>query len=272
MSNLAVRVLTAVVAAPVLMAVILWPHPLPLLVVVLLATVVGMHEWQSITLAGRPLAERLPGILVGVCLGGAVVFGSAALLLVVLAGATMVVFLTLLARHGDLSTVGARLGTTLAGVLYVGLLLSFLTLLKRRPDGAHGEWVLVALTVTWFGDTTAYFAGRAFGRHKLYPAISPGKTIEGSLGGLLGSLLAVVLAKQWYLAGVLSFWDVPLLALPGGVLGQVGDLCESMVKRAYGVKDSGVILPGHGGLLDRIDALLFTAPFVFMYAAARFGG
>ena len=115
-------------------------------------------------------------------------------------------------------------------------------------------------------------AGRAFGRHKLYPAISPGKTVEGAIGGLLGSVLAVVLAKLFYLGGPLAWWDCAALAIPAGALGQVGDLCESMIKRAYGVKDSGTILPGHGGILDRVDALIFSSPVVYFYALLRFGG
>jgi phosphatidate cytidylyltransferase len=271
MSNLTVRVLTTVVAAPVLIGLVWWPHPLPLWGLVFLATAVGLHEWQTITLGGRPLAERLVGIVLGLALAAAVYFGSPTALLMTLAGVTIAGFGFYLFRFGDLPTAGARFGTTLAGALYVGVLLTFLALLKRRPDGVHGEWVLLTLTLTWFGDTGAYFAGRAFGRHKLYPAVSPGKTREGAVGGLAGSILAVVIAKAWYLGGTLAWWDCVALAIPAGALGQMGDLCESLIKRSYGVKDSGFIIPGHGGILDRVDAVLFSAPVVFAYAAWRFG-
>jgi phosphatidate cytidylyltransferase len=271
MSNLTVRVLTTAVAAPILIGLLWWPHPLPLWGLIFVATAVGLWEWSSITLAGRPLGERLTGIALGLGLAAAVYFGTGQALLFTLAGVAIAGFLFYLFRYGELPTAGARYGTSMAGALYVGVLLTFLALLKRRPDGVHGEWVLLTLTLTWFGDTGAYFAGRALGRHKLYPAISPGKTVEGAVGGLLGSILAVALAKLFYLQGTLAWWDCVALAVPAGALGQMGDLCESMIKRAYGVKDSGVIIPGHGGILDRVDALLFSAPFTFAYAALRFG-
>jgi phosphatidate cytidylyltransferase len=271
MSNLAVRLLTAAVAAPVIIALVWAPYHLPLWGLVFVATAVGLYEWSRITLGGRPFGERLAGIVLGLGLAASVYFGGAGAVVLTLAAITILGFTWYLFRYGDLPTAGARIGTTLGGALYVGVLLTFLALLKRRPEGLHGEWVFLTLTLTWFGDTGAYFAGRACGRHKLYPAISPGKTVEGAVGGLAGSVLALVIAKAWYLSGTLAWWDCLALALPAGALGQIGDLCESMVKRAYGVKDSGVIIPGHGGILDRVDALLFSAPFVFAYAALRFG-
>jgi phosphatidate cytidylyltransferase len=153
---------------------------------------------------------------------------------------------------------------TAYGALYVGLLM-FIALLKRDQGARGGGWVFLLLTVTWFGDTFAYAAGRLAGRHKLYPRISPGKTWEGAVGGLVGSFAAAALAHAWYLPE-LSWAGAAGVALPAGALGQVGDLCESLLKRAYGVKDSGALLPGHGGLLDRIDALLFAAPYVYYCA------
>jgi len=272
MSNLAMRLLSAGLAIPFLIFLVWYPHPLPLFGLVYFATAVGLFEWGNITLKGRPLAERALGIVLGLLTAAAIYFGGRASLLGTLTVISLGGFVFFLFRYGDLPTVGARFGTTLAGVLYVGVLLTFVALLKRRADGVHGEWVFLTMTLTWFADTGAYFAGRALGRHKLYPAISPGKTVEGAVGGLLGSVLALVIAKLWYLSGVLAWWDCLALALPAGALGQVGDLCESMIKRAYGVKDSGVILPGHGGILDRVDALLFSAPYVFFYASLRFGG
>ena len=121
--------------------------------------------------------------------------------------------------------------------------------------------------MAFFSDTVAYFCGRAFGKHKLYPAVSPAKSWEGAAGGVLGSCIATV--------GVGSLWllpDLPIahaipLGIVGSVAGQTGDLVESMLKRTFGVKDSSKILPGHGGLLDRIDALLFVAPVVYYYVA-----
>jgi phosphatidate cytidylyltransferase len=171
-----------------------------------------------------------------------------------------------------METVAARVAAMLAGTLYVGLLLTFVALLKKRgADG--GAWVYVTLTVTWFGDTGAYFAGRFVGPLwpvKLYASVSPKKTVIGAFGGLAGSFGATVLARLWYLPS-LSWADCALVALPAGALGQLGDLCESMLKRSVGVKDSGALLPGHGGMLDRIDALLFSTPYIFCYARWIYG-
>jgi phosphatidate cytidylyltransferase len=150
--------------------------------------------------------------------------------------------------------------------------MTFIALLKKRgADG--GAWVFVTLTCTWFADTGAYFAGRFIGPvwpKKLYEAMSPKKTVIGGIGGLAGSLLALAVAKLWYLPS-LSWLDCVLVAVPANVLGQAGDLCESMLKRSVGVKDSGTLLPGHGGMLDRIDALIFAVPWVYAYSRWFFG-
>jgi len=131
----------------------------------------------------------------------------------------------------------------------------------------------VTLTCTWFSDTGAYFAGRFIGPawpKKLYESVSPKKTVIGGLGGVAASFGALALAKLWYLP-TLTWLDCALVAIPANVLGQTGDLCESMLKRSVGVKDSGALLPGHGGMLDRIDALLFTAPYIYFYARWAYG-
>jgi phosphatidate cytidylyltransferase len=119
-------------------------------------------------------------------------------------------------------------------------------------------WVLAVVLSTWAGDSAAYLAGRAFGRHKLAPAVSPGKTIEGALGGLLAAML--VSAAVFAASGALPAWAGGLVGAGLGVCGQLGDLSESFLKRQAGVKDSGNLIPGHGGMLDRIDALLFAIP------------
>lgn len=123
-----------------------------------------------------------------------------------------------------------------------------------------GRWILYIGAAVWGGDTSAYFAGRAFGRHKLHPKVSPNKTWEGAIGGLVGSALGgLALVKATGLPLPTSYAIV--FALIGGAIAQVGDLVESLIKRACGVKDSGTLLPGHGGLLDRIDAFIIALPF-----------
>jgi phosphatidate cytidylyltransferase len=160
------------------------------------------------------------------------------------------------------------------GIVYAGYLLMYLAKLKliepiaQLPPGAGGDAVLIVLIVAWVADTGAYFAGRFLGKARLYEAVSPKKTWAGAWGGLAGSLAGVV-ALKLISAHWLSWLDVVLLAIPGGILGQMGDLTESLIKRSVGVKDSGALLPGHGGLLDRIDAVLFIAPFAYAYLVIR---
>ena len=150
----------------------------------------------------------------------------------------------------------------LTGCLYGGVGMLALSALRLREDGFW--WAFAALVITWLNDTMAYFAGRFLGRRKLYPAVSPNKTWEGFLGGLLGSVVGLFILRAVAFP-VLTVVDCLVLGVLGGLLGPMGDLCESMLKRAYGVKDSSRLVPGHGGMLDRIDALLFNAPLVFLY-------
>jgi phosphatidate cytidylyltransferase len=151
------------------------------------------------------------------------------------------------------------------GIVYAGFLTMFLALLKTFGGG---DAVLLVLLVAWVADTGAYFAGRFLGNAKLYEAVSPKKTWAGAWGGLAGSLGGAALLKVIHYHQ-LAWIDVLLIAIPGGILGQMGDLAESMIKRSTGVKDSGSLLPGHGGILDRIDAVLFIAPYVYVYIQVR---
>ncbi len=137
---------------------------------------------------------------------------------------------------------------------------------QRHAVAPHqAGWLLLPMFVIWAGDTGAYFAGRAFGRHKLAPRLSPKKTWEGAVGGACASVLGGWAAASLFFDGI-PFWQVVVIALPAAVLGQVGDLSESLIKRSTGVKDSGRIIYGHGGVLDRVDGLIFAAPY---FAIAR---
>jgi phosphatidate cytidylyltransferase len=143
-----------------------------------------------------------------------------------------------------------------AGPLFVGVPLTLVGMVRR--DMADGpSYVVMTLMFAWFSDTGGYFAGRFLGKHKLYEAVSPKKTVEGALGGLAGSVLGALFAHFVYLPAIPLAHAIPL-ALVAGAFGQAGDLAESLVKRSTGVKDSGAIVPGHGGILDRVDALLYA--------------
>lgn len=158
-----------------------------------------------------------------------------------------------------------RVAHILSGFTYVAFGMGALAAIRLLlPSGL--TWLIAALVITWANDTLAYFAGRLFGRHKLAPAVSPNKTWEGFFGGMVGSIGGLFIMRLVF--PEFRAIDCVLLGVLGGCFGPMGDLCESMLKRAYGVKDSGRLIPGHGGLLDRIDALLFNAPVTFVYAAA----
>ncbi|MBL0714092.1 MAG: phosphatidate cytidylyltransferase [Desulfosarcina sp.] len=149
----------------------------------------------------------------------------------------------------------------LQGVLYIPLMLALLILIRKEPDGFL--WVFTLILTVFAGDTLALYTGTFLGRHKLCPAISPGKTIEGSLGGVGANILAAVIMKNFF-APDLGWGALLLYCLGAGIAGQMGDLFESQMKRVSGIKDSGSLLPGHGGILDRIDALLFASPVAYL--------
>jgi phosphatidate cytidylyltransferase len=150
----------------------------------------------------------------------------------------------------------------LQGIIYIPLLLLFLVLLRNGTDGML--WLTLLLCVIFAGDTSAYYSGRHLGRHKLAPAVSPGKTVEGAIGGLTANLVVGAGFKTLFLPDLP--WALSLiLFLVVGIMGQVGDLFESALKRTSNIKDSGGLLPGHGGFMDRIDALLFAAPIAYFF-------
>lgn len=149
---------------------------------------------------------------------------------------------------------------TLGGILYIGWLLSYFVALRGLEDGRN--WVFFALFTTFASDTTAFFVGRALGRHKLAPRISPGKTWEGTIAGVFG---AIIVSLLFTLLIPISYWQAIVLGLLVSIFGQLGDLVESLLKRNMGVKDSGRLIPGHGGFLDRIDSVVFAGVVVYYY-------
>ena len=155
---------------------------------------------------------------------------------------------------------------TIAGILYVGWLLGYLVSLRGMEDGRN--WIFLALFTTFGSDSAAFFAGRALGRHPLAPQISPGKTWEGAVAGVFGAILVSLfftLPTPLTLSPYLNWWQAILLGLLVSVFGQLGDLVESLFKRNMGVKDSGTLIPGHGGFLDRMDSIVFAGIVVYYY-------
>jgi phosphatidate cytidylyltransferase len=185
--------------------------------------------------------------------------------------ATMIVVVPLagplltLVRLGDMKTAALRACALGFGPLFVGIPVTLLAVLRRDLGDQGPGYVVLTIMFAWFGDTGGYFAGRFLGRYKLYEAVSPKKTVEGAIGSLAGSVLGSVLAHFWFLPKLSLAHGIPL-ALVAGAFGQAGDLGESVLKRSFGVKDSGAIVPGHGGILDRVDALMLTSAVTYLYS------
>ncbi|MDQ3035545.1 MAG: phosphatidate cytidylyltransferase [Myxococcota bacterium] len=262
--NTLARLATAVVLIPVLLYLMFWAPWWGFQVVVSLAIARAAHELMRITVSGAPRLLHLWGVLATVGVTQAMVYAPSAdvmtaTLVVVVAVGTIVGLLAPVPHEAA----GTRTAWLIAGPLYVGVLFGTIAKLHTLEHG--GAWVLLAMWLAWASDTGAYFAGRYFGKTKLYPAVSPSKTVQGSIGGLLGSLTGGLAAHFWFL-DALPLIDAIVLALVGGALGQIGDLVESLIKRSTKVKDSGHLLPGHGGLLDRVDALMFTGAACLIYA------
>lgn len=152
----------------------------------------------------------------------------------------------------------------MAGIIYLGWMLSHFVWLREMDDGRN--WVFFAMFATWASDTIAYFVGRKFGKHKLAPSISPGKTWEGAIGGIIGAAaVSILFFMPTPLQLPIASWQAILLGILVSVIGQVGDLAESLLKRNVGVKDSGTLVVGHGGFLDRIDSVVFAGVAVYYY-------
>jgi phosphatidate cytidylyltransferase len=263
MSNLAQRVLSALVALPLLALLVLWKQRLGFGLFVLFLAGLALHEYTNITLGTASRKLRNGIIAIGVGLSAALYFRPDLAFVWMLAG-VMAVSLAVLLSPGAIPEASAQLGKAAFGVFYLGALSAPLALMQRDlPQGPL--WVVVVVAVTFMNDTGAYTAGRTLGRHKLYPAISPSKTVEGAFGGLAAGVGTMFFIRATFFPA-LTVADCLWVAIPGAVVGPIGDLVESMLKRSAGVKDSGRLIPGHGGILDRIDALLFVGAWVYAYA------
>jgi phosphatidate cytidylyltransferase len=266
-SNLAMRLATAAVGLPIILGTDYFAPPWAFYLIILGALLVGSHELFAMT-HPTDRVSQWAGILLSAA-ASAVVFArydDPDAVLAVLVGVPLTGLLVTLARLGAIETAALRAFALGAGPLLVAVPLTLLAVIRRSSGAAGASLVLLALGLAWFTDTGAYFAGRFAGRHPLYEAVSPKKTVEGGIGGLVAAVVWAVLGSLVYLRGDLPLGHAVALGVVGGALGQAGDLCESLLKRSTGVKDSGHIVPGHGGVLDRVDALIMTTVVVFFYS------
>ena len=283
------RVLSALVALPLLYGAVRF-LPLPLFAVLIAAVVflaqiefyrmtLGWHDGRAVLKARYVERHRYAAAVAGVGVvagAGIVVIASqpawAAVLPLLATALVMAVGVAALARGNDLASrerggqdwrqasTDAALGVF--GVWYVAWLFAHLVSLRGFRGG---EWlVFFVLWVTWIGDAAAYYVGRAIGKTPLAPRLSPKKTVAGAVGGVAASAAAAVIAAAWFVDGF-SWPEAVGVGIVGGLAGMAGDLAESMFKRGAGVKDSGGLVPSHGGFLDKIDGLLFTAPLFYYY-------
>ncbi len=234
------------------------------------AAVAGAAAWELARLfqgAGVPTFARLgPALTVAITVSFALPPWDPSAAMIVLTLGVAVVLAAALRKRETPSI--EPVATTLLPVMYVGWFLGHAVLLYGRTDG--GALILLLVGITWLGESAAYAVGSSIGRHKLAPIISPNKTIEGAIAQVVASVLGALVLGVW----LLPEWH-PLATLGAGALlglvGQIGDLAESVIKRSVGVKNTGHLIPGHGGLLDRVDGLLLNAPVFYYYAVLGAG-
>lgn len=273
------RVLTAAVLVPVALAVVLFA-PDALFALCLFAVAwLAQREFYALAAAKHMPGYRwIGGIGAALCVLGTTLpdwvgsLGPTA----VWVGLGIAVLVRGITRSQHMGEVLGEAGITFFGIFYPAFLVALLGAIRHFPAGAW--WIVLLLLVVWCGDTAAYYVGRSWGRHPMAPRISPKKTWEGAIASVVAStaVAAVFVALVWNGArwdpGTIQVpvWVGALLGLALNIAAQVGDLAESVYKRGSGVKDSGGLLPGHGGVLDRIDALLLATPVLWYYLVLRF--
>ncbi len=258
------RVITAVWGIPLLIAAVWFDKPLPWFTMLFaIWGVLALFEFYRVVAISKIAPLTYFGLVWSLLFIISPHFDYEFLIPLLLTSGVMTSLIWLVLRRRK---EGAFIGWawTIAGILYVGWLLSYFVALRGLDDGRN--WVFFALFATFVSDTAAFFTGRALGRHYLVPSISPGKTWEGAIGGIFGAIIVSLLfTLPTPLRLPLSYWQAILLSLLVSIFSQLGDLVESLFKRNMGVKDSGKLLPGHGGFLDRIDSIVFAGIVVYYY-------
>ncbi len=246
------RILTALVLLPLVVGIVLAGPQWSLLALLGATGLLAFHEFDNIAAAQGVSRSGFSGLAAGLVLLLAPEPAWVAIVVIAVA------LLALELRQTDLAKALISAAAALLGVVYIfGAWRCAAALRALNP-----HWLMIALLVSWAGDTAALYVGRSLGRHKLAPLVSPAKTWEGAIGSVVGGVLAAWIYAR-YLIPSAAPWFVLTVAAAANVAGQLGDLCESALKRGAGMKDSGTTLPGHGGWLDRIDSSLFSIPVVY---------
>jgi phosphatidate cytidylyltransferase len=259
------RWITGLSALPILIFWLGWGSQLQFALLIALVSLLSLREYyQMCTATGSGMHPALAvlGYLTGLSILWAAYTHSAAIILVILSLNFLLCSYCLLPNFTSYPSMVTAVSMQVQGMIYIPVLIAALIRIRCTDDGIL--WIFFLLAIVFAGDIGAYYAGTYLGQHKLCPSVSPKKTIEGSVGGLAANLL---------IGGIIKAVFLPSLPWPGslamflciGTAGQVGDLFESALKRSAQMKDSGTILPGHGGMLDRIDALLFASPVALIF-------
>ncbi len=256
------RWITGIIAAPLLIAIILYGSFLLFSMVIALLIAGGVFEYNSMVFKGKYWWEKTEGLVIAFLIPLSAYLGGLQLMFATVTFSFIVVFLLFLLRAKDGLAELASLTRVVFGFMYIPLLISYIILLRCSENGV--TWVFFVIIAAFAGDISAFYAGKSLGKTKLIPVISAGKTVEGAIGSIVGTVLVCLLFKVLFFHD-LSIVHAIILGFMGSIVGQLGDLCESALKRTSMVKDSGFFLPGHGGILDRLDSLIFMIPFIYYY-------
>ncbi len=256
------RWLTGIVLAAALLSIIIFGPTELLAAAIVIFVVGGVWEYNAIVFSKGFLKEKIESIIFAILIVAVVYAGNLQLLTALIAFMVMTVFIVFLWRVDETNFDVSSVFKVIFGMVYIPLLTSHFILLRKLESGVY--WIILVLVIAIIGDTVALYVGKSIGKRKLIPLVSPGKTVEGTIGLIVGATTAACLFGHYFMPAI-SFIHFLILGFMGGVIGQLGDLCESAIKRNYGRKDASSLLPGHGGLMDRMDSLIFVAPFVYYY-------
>jgi phosphatidate cytidylyltransferase len=256
------RWLTGILLAAVMLAVIIFASAEILAAIITIFIIGGVWEYNRIVFGKGFLKEKIEINIFAIVLPAVVLFGNSQLLVSVLTFSILCVFILFLWSVKESTFDVMLVAKVIFGIMYIPLLTSHFILLRLLENGVY--WILFVLIISIVGDTAGLYIGKYFGKNKLSVLVSPGKTIEGTIGLVVGSVLGCLIFSYFFFPDV-SCVHILIISFVGSIIGQLGDLCESAIKRNYGLKDASSLLPGHGGLLDRMDSLIFVAPFVYYY-------
>lgn len=256
------RWLTGLILAPILVLIIVFGSKEIFAALVVLFIVGGVWEYNHMVFGKGFLREKIESLFFAIIIPLLVLTGDNQYMLATLAFSILGVFILFVLSVKESTFDFIAVAKVIFGIMYIPFLMSYFIALRLMDNGI--VWIIFVLVLAFIGDIAALYVGKYFGKHQLIPMVSPGKTVEGFMGLILSSTAACLIFAYFFLPDI-SPVKIGILAFAGSIIGQLGDICESAIKRSYGLKDASSILPGHGGILDRLDCLIFIAPFVYYY-------